>query len=57
MKKNIVIAVLIAIIVILLGLGVNAKRTYDLEQYAKVNNCTWYWTGTAYGDDRDYICK
>lgn len=55
--KNWVIGILTVAIVILLGVILNLKRTYDLWEYAIANDCTWTWQGTMYGDDRDYICK
>lgn len=57
MNKNIVIAVLSGIVIVMLGVIVNLKRAYDLRQYAIQNECSWVYQGTAYGDDRDYICK
>lgn len=35
------------------GIRIDAR----MDAYAKENNCTWYATGTWYGDDRDFICK
>ena len=55
--KDIVIMVLFAVVVILLGVIVNLKRSYDQEIYAIVNDCEWSATGTMYGDDRDFVCK
>lgn len=55
--KNIVIGVLVLIIVMMLGVIVNLKHTYDLEMYAATHNCEWTATGSFYGDDRDFICK
>ncbi len=55
--KNVIIAVLSVVVVLLLGVLVNLKRANDLAEYARANNCTWYATGSYYGDDRDYVCK
>ncbi len=55
--KNIVIVILIIIVATLLGVIVNLKKAYDLRDYAITHNCTWTYQGTAYGDDRDYVCK
>lgn len=55
--KNIAIAVLAGAVVILFGVVVNLKRAYSLREYAIANNCTWTYLNTAYGDDRDYVCK
>lgn len=55
--KNIVIAILVMVIVALLEVIVNLKKAYELREYATANNCTWTYQGTAYGDDRDYVCK
>ena len=55
--KNIVIAILTVAVVGLLGVIMNLKRAYSLREYAIANNCEWTYQNTAYGDDRDYICK
>lgn len=49
-------ALLLGVVVIALIAQTNHK-TNQMEAYAKTNNCTWYATGTMYGDDRDFICK
>ncbi len=54
---KIVIAIVVAVAVVMLGVIVNLKRAWDLHEYAMTNNCTWTSTGTAYGDDRDWVCK
>lgn len=54
---KIVIAIMVAVAVVMLGVIVNLKRAWDLHEYAMANNCTWTATGTAYGDDRDWVCK
>jgi len=56
-RKNLAIVLLVGVIVVLLGVIVNLKRAYDLRMYAIANECTWVSAGTAYGDDRDYVCK
>lgn len=55
--KNWLIAILATVVVLLLGVVLNLKTAYNLREYAIANDCTWVWQGTAYGDDRDYICK
>lgn len=55
--KNVVIVVLSIIVVLLLGALVSLKRAYNLREYSIANNCEWVYQNTAYGDDRDYICK
>ena len=35
----------------------NAHKEAQMNAYAERNNCTWYATGTFYGDNRDFICK
>lgn len=36
---------------------IGQHRQNQRQAYAKANNCTWYATGSMYGDDRDFICK
>ena len=55
--KNLLIGLLALAVVILLGVIVNLKRAYSLREYSIANNCEWVYQNTAYGDDRDYICK
>lgn len=55
--KKYAIAVLAIVVVLLLGVIVNLKRAYDLREYSIANNCTWTYLNTAYGDDRDWVCK
>lgn len=55
--KNIAIVILAAAVVILLGVIMNLKRAYSLREYSISNNCTWTYMNTAYGDDRDWVCK
>lgn len=55
--KNIAIAILMLIVVLLLGVILNLKRANNLREYAIANNCEWVYQGTYYGDDRDYICR
>lgn len=42
---------------LLLGVMINRERDAQFERYALANDCEWVYQGTAYGDDRDYICK
>lgn len=55
--KTLAIAILCVVVALMLGVIKNLKTANDLHRYATANNCTWVWQGTAYGDDRDYICK
>lgn len=59
MKKiNKIIVVGIAIAAIFsIAAAIGAKRANDLEAYALTNNCEWVWSGTMYGDNRDFVCK
>ena len=34
-----------------------ARQDHMMDAYAEANNCTWTATGSAYGDNRDFICK
>lgn len=55
--KNIVIVLLVVAVVVMLGVIRSLRQAYSLREYAIANDCTWTWQGTAYGDDRDYVCK
>lgn len=55
--KNVAIAILALIVVLLLGVILNLKRANDLREYALANDCEWVYQNTMYGDDRDFICK
>lgn len=55
--KNLLIGLLTIAVVLLLGVVFNLKRAYSLREYAIANDCEWIYQNTAYGDDRDYICK
>lgn len=56
MKK--ILAYLLIIILFFGAIFIYAQKDkQQMESYAKVKNCTWYATGTMYGDDRDFICK
>lgn len=52
-------ALVISLFVALLSIFIidGARKDRMMDAYAKENNCTWYATGTWYGDDRDFICK
>lgn len=52
-----VIAGVVCVMLIMLGVIIGLKRTLRMTNYAMANDCTWHYQGTAYGDDRDYICK
>lgn len=56
-RISIVVAVLVVLGLVALVVIVNLKRAFDLHEYAIANDCAWTWQGTAYGDDRDYMCK
>ena len=40
-----------------LTIKIEDNREASRLAYAKANNCTWHYTGTFYGDDRDSVCK
>lgn len=52
-----IIGAIVLIGMLLLGVMINRERDMQFEQYAKANNCEWTYQGTAYGDNRDFICK
>lgn len=57
-KNGVAIISVIAIVTMLLfGVMIIRERDAQFEQYATANNCEWVWQGTAYGDDRDFICR
>lgn len=59
-KQFIFLIVILAIIIALITVFVVSKlnaRDARMASYAENNNCTWHYTGTMYGDDRDLICK
>ena len=56
-NRSIVVAILVAIGLVALTIKVEDSRTANRIAYAKANNCTWHYTGTFYGDDRDSVCK
>lgn len=37
--------------------GIGQHEDAQMARYAQANNCTWYATGSFYGDQRDYVCK
>lgn len=53
---TVVLAIIIALITAFIISKLNA-REMRMNEYARNNNCTWHYTGSAYGDDRDLICK
>lgn len=55
-NKKLFIVVFVATFIIAVFIG-NTIKAQQLAAYAQANNCTWHATGTAYGDDRDWICK
>lgn len=59
-KQFIFLTVVLAIIIALVSIFIISKlnaREVRMDEYARNNNCTWHYTGSAYGDDRDLICK
>ena len=56
-RKTIVIVALAITVALLLGVVLNLKRAYSLREYSIANNCSWTYLNTAYGDDRDWVCK
>lgn len=59
-KQFIFLTVVLAIIIALITAFIISKlntREMRMNEYARNNNCTWHYTGSAYGDDRDLICK
>lgn len=59
LKNNwkVVIMLVIALGMVALGMMVEDRREANRQTYAKTHNCTWHYTGTFYGDNRDSICK
>lgn len=55
--KKLIISIVAIVSLLATYIGVQVKRANDLHEYAIANNCTWKYQGTAYGDNRDYICK
>ena len=56
-NRSIAVAILVAIGLVALTIKMEDSRTTNRIAYAKANNCTWHYTGTFYGDDRDSVCK
>lgn len=58
-QQNNRLVTIISLIVALVAVvyAINTHRAAQLASYAATNNCTWHYNGTAYGDNRDYICK
>ena len=56
-NRSIAVAILVAIGLVALTIKIEDGRTANRIAYAKANNCTWHYTGTFYGDDRDSVCK
>lgn len=56
MVKNLLLIVG-SIAMVVMAIVIDARRNQNMQDYAIANNCTWQATGTAYGDDRDFICK
>lgn len=56
-NKVAIVGVVVLAGMLLLGVMINRERDAQFEQYALANNCEWVYQGTAYGDNRDFICK
>lgn len=56
-NRSIAVAILVAIGLVALTIKIEDSRNANRIAYAKANNCTWHYTGTLYGDDRDSVCK
>lgn len=59
LKNNWEVPVVLAIVfgMIALGIVVEGRREANRQSYAEAHNCTWQYTGTFYGDNRDSVCK
>ena len=59
LKNNwkVLVVLVVALGMIALGIAVEGHREANRQAYAKSHNCTWQYTGTFYGDDRDSVCK
>ena len=55
-KNTLIIISLLGAVIALFAIS-NAGQDRMMDAYARANNCTWYATGSAYGDNRDFICK
>ncbi len=56
-NKVTMIGLIVLAAILLLGVMINRERDAQFERYALANDCEWEYQGTAYGDDRDFICK
>ncbi len=58
-KNKLELFLAFSIIVAMLGISsaLSNNQSATMQAYAIENDCTWSHTGTAYGDNRDYICK
>lgn len=54
--KDIVIVILSIAVSLMLVAIIGLKRSNSMNEYAIANDCTWYATGSAYGDSRDFVC-
>ena len=59
LKNNwkVLVMLLITFGLVALTVKIEDNREANRLAYAKANNCTWHYTGTFYGDDRDSVCK
>lgn len=59
LKNNweVVIMLAVSLVMGVLGIVAENRREANRQTYAKTHNCTWHYTGTFYGDNRDSICK
>lgn len=54
---KVLVMLLITFGLVALTIKIEDNREANRLAYAKANNCTWHYTGTFYGDDRDSVCK
>lgn len=55
-KNTLLVLALVGVAIALFALD-GARQDSQMSAYAEANNCTWEATGSAYGDNRDFICK
>lgn len=49
--------IILAIVALIGFIGLRIHQAGKIAEYAQNNNCKWTQTGTAYGDNRDWVCK
>lgn len=55
-KNTLLVLALVGVAIALFALD-GARQDSQMGAYAEANNCIWTATGSAYGDNRDFICK